>query len=336
VKKYIYIFLVCGLVISGSYLGWKIIKQKDGSKPLEKVSVQLDWLNSAEFAGMYAARDKGFYKAAGIDVEFKELPDGLDLEADVAGGKSEFGVATGTEVVYSIAHGDKIRTLAVFYQTTPEVFASLKSTKIKTVADFKGKTLGSTGGNKEAVVLYKALLARAGLKLSDVKMKDLDFSTDVPDDLLLHKADVVDAYRTDETFQMNKKGLVYDQLLPENYGISIYGDCLIASQKFIDGHRDLVKGFVQATIAGWQYALDHQEEALAIIAKYENNTYQNADLEKYILIHSSELVKPTLGTAIGNMNYTDWKQAINAIESAGLIKPGLDPAEVYSTEFLPL
>ena len=38
---------------------------------LTKVTLQLKWVTQSQFAGYYAAKAKGYYKAAGLDVNLK-------------------------------------------------------------------------------------------------------------------------------------------------------------------------------------------------------------------------------------------------------------------------
>src|SRR6185369_6750171 len=60
---------------------------------LEKVSVQLNWKHQFQFAGYYAAIEKGYFRDAGYEVELRELPDGSDPIAAVLKGEADYGVA---------------------------------------------------------------------------------------------------------------------------------------------------------------------------------------------------------------------------------------------------
>ena len=60
-----------------------------GSAQAEKVTLQLKWVTQAQFAGYYVAQEKGYYKAAGLDVVIK--PGGPDIapEQVIAGGGAD-------------------------------------------------------------------------------------------------------------------------------------------------------------------------------------------------------------------------------------------------------
>lgn len=302
----------------------------------EAVSLRLNWVPQAQFAGIYVAREKGFYRDVGLSVEIKGYEQDLDQTKEVADGTSDFGISTGSEVIVARAKGIQVKSVAAIYNTTPESFISLASSSIRSPADFKGKILGSKGGNKEGLAIYEALLRQAGLGHEDVTYQTLDYSQTVPEDLVNHRADVVDAYRTDETYQMEKAGLAYNIITPETYNIEVYGDTIITAQRNIDERPDVVKRFVAATLRGWEYAIAHEEETLRIIAPFAHEDYQDAHLEQNILKESIQLVKPTRGSVVGMMQFAKWNKAIKQLEAAGLIEEGVVNAkDVYSTTFIP-
>lgn len=90
------------------------------AEDLKKVSVQLLWKHQFEFAGFYMAKEKGFYKEAGIDVSFKEYEFGTNISKDVSEGKSDFGV-DGSSLILDKIQGLDVYLLTPFLQTSPFV-----------------------------------------------------------------------------------------------------------------------------------------------------------------------------------------------------------------------
>jgi ABC-type nitrate/sulfonate/bicarbonate transport system substrate-binding protein len=62
------------------------------ASPLEKVTLQLGWKYQFEFAGFIAAKEKGFYKEAGLDVELKEREADMDVVEAVLNGQADYGI----------------------------------------------------------------------------------------------------------------------------------------------------------------------------------------------------------------------------------------------------
>src|SRR5438132_8119811 len=65
---------------------------KQHSKKLTNVTLQLKWVTQAQFAGYYAALDKGYYKAAGLNVNIKIGGPSITPELVVKGKQADFGI----------------------------------------------------------------------------------------------------------------------------------------------------------------------------------------------------------------------------------------------------
>jgi NitT/TauT family transport system substrate-binding protein len=320
------------VVGAAAYMLLKSDKKESTETKLTKVSLRTGWLHQAQFAGFFVAKEKDFYKEAGLDVDIQEIEDGQDLNKEVADDNIDFATSTPLEVVAARDKGEKIKALAAIYQTSPYAFVSPKSANIKTPADLKGKTLGYVGDNPQAKVTYPALLASYNIDLSQATHKSVDF--DIVKNFQTNAADTADIYRTDQTYLLDKAGIEYNIMPPEEFGFGIYGDVIIASENTIKNRSDVADKFTKATLKGFQYALDHQSEALTITAKYENELYKDPDYEKHILASSVPLIKPTGGQPLGNMEFVPWNKAYQAIKSAGLLKNDFKVSDAYTTEFI--
>jgi len=109
----------------------------------KKISLQLLWKHQFEFAGFYIAKEKGFYKDVGIDVEIKEFDFGINIIDDVSKGKSTFGLSYPT-VILEKSNGADVVLLNAILQSSPHILVSLKSSNIETIKDFKNKKVTSS------------------------------------------------------------------------------------------------------------------------------------------------------------------------------------------------
>lgn len=302
------------------------------NKPLKKISVRLAWLNQAQFAGMYVAKEKGFYTKHGLDVNLKEYEFDNDQSKELSENKIDFSVASATEFLKGVSHGYKVKALAVIFQDSPYAFASLKSSNITSPADFKGKKLGREGGNDQAKITYPAVFQPYGIKDADVKYVDLQF--DEANDLTQKRADVIDLYRTDQPYIMKKQGVEINVLYPEKFGFKQYGDVIEASDSLINEHPETVKNFMTATLEGWEYAINNVPESVDITMKYDNTKYHDKEYETYILNGQVPLIRPTGGKHIGNMEFIQWRQTYDALLNAGVLDKEFDVSSIYTNEFL--
>jgi NitT/TauT family transport system substrate-binding protein len=128
----------------------------------ESVTLRLKWFHQAQFAGFYVAKEKDFYKSAGLNVDIQ--PGGPDFPAIqmVTGGNEQFGVTGADQILIARSKGVPVVALAVIFRRNPFVLFSLAKSGIKTPTDYVGKNIGvKIGGNEE--LIYRAVLAKAGV-----------------------------------------------------------------------------------------------------------------------------------------------------------------------------
>jgi ABC-type nitrate/sulfonate/bicarbonate transport system substrate-binding protein len=85
---------------------------------LDQVSLQLKWKHQFQFAGYYAARERGYYRDAGLDVEIREGGPDVDAMKAVEGGKADFGVCT-TSILLEKLEAPRLVVLGVTFSILP-------------------------------------------------------------------------------------------------------------------------------------------------------------------------------------------------------------------------
>ena len=218
----------------------------------QKASLRLKWLPQAQFAGFYVAAAKGYYKAEGIDLTIN--PGGPNLLAEnlVATGSDTFGLSGGTDSVFAARDkGLPIVCIGVAHQLTPFVFVTRKDGPVKTIQDFKGKTVTTwfTGAN----FVLSGMLAKAGITADDLKIQPQQVSVTPFVD---GSVDVITATYYNELYTIESR-MPKDSLktfVAEDYGITFPRDTLIVSEQTAKDKPALVKGFLRASIKGWKEA----------------------------------------------------------------------------------
>ena len=233
------------------------------AEPLEKMRLQLKWFSSFQFAGYYMALEKGYYEQSGLEVEIIERDPSKNNIIQVVDGEAEYGVADSAVLLYR-AQGKPIKILASIFQHSPLVFISRKDSGIFSPYEMKGKILSYQRGIDDAPLL--ATLKEANLNEADYQFAPLDFTNRA---FLRGEVDVMSAYLSDQPFTMKEKGVEINVINPLNYGVDFYGDNLITTQQELDHHPERAKAFLEASLKGWKYALDHKDETIkALTTKY--------------------------------------------------------------------
>ena len=81
-------------------------------KAATKVTLQLKWVTQAQFAGYYAALEKGYYKQQGLDVTIKVGGPSITPETVVAGKRAEFGLDWLPNLYATREKGSKLISIA--------------------------------------------------------------------------------------------------------------------------------------------------------------------------------------------------------------------------------
>ena len=280
---------------------------------LDKVTLQLKWKHQFQFAGYYAALEKGYYKDKGLDVTIKEAWPGIDHAEELESGRVDFVVHL-PDMLIERQKGKHIVVLAAIFQHSPVALFSSKKSGITTPQDLYGKrVMMSSSGNFG----IDAMLLKEGIKKSQF--------TEVPHkwdfvDLINGRVDVVSGYLTDAPFVLGQKDFEYNEILPKDYGIDFYGDCLFTTEKEINEHPQRVRNFLEASIKGWEYAMSHKEEITDLILR----KYSKRRSRKALLFEADAMSKlmPSELIEIGHMNPARWRHIADTFVKLGMLKPG--------------
>ncbi len=255
----------------------------------EKISIQLRWEHAFQFAGYYAAIEKGFYRDAGLEVTLKKIDYSKDYVEQVVSGESEYGISDSTLLAYHL-QGKPVILLSQFFQHSPLVFLSRRGSGIISPYEMVGRTV-AYNFNKKGDASLNALLMNS---LGDIrKVQTIPVTQTLHQDFIDGKIDVVSAYSTSQPYFFKEQGVKVNIINPQSYGIDYYGDNLFTSKKELAEHPERVEKMRLATIKGWQYALKHPDEIIQLIRKKYAPDLSNAYLQ-YEARATTQMILPEL------------------------------------------
>ena len=331
-KRNTIIAVVVLLVVSiALFAVWKNTQTRAKYRgPLQKVTLQLKWLHQAQFAGFYAAAQEGFYKDEGLDVTIQ--PIGQDLSEGnvinrVDSGEVQFAVVGGDKVISARSEGKQIKAVAVIFQQSPVVLATLQSSGIKNLRDLVGKKIAiEKGQNTETI--YRAMMNRAGVDTRKVKEVTVPLGL-AP--LAKGQADARMIYLINEALEYSKNGFLLNMIYPEDYDIQIYADTLVTSDKLINSNPDLVQRFVRASLKGWNWSIVNPIEAGQLSLKYNPQLFA---------VHEDNMMEAELPLvytgkiSIGGMDPAIWSKMVLTLLEEHLIKNKVRVEDIFTTQFL--
>ncbi len=286
------------------------------------------WLDQFEFAGFYAAKEKGFYEDVGLDVELKKFDPTLDLTKRVLNNESDFGLNS-SSLLIDKSNGKDVVLLGTIFQSSPLVLIGLKNSNIKTFSDIKNKKI-MIANNQENFAPLQSMLKSQGLRVEDLNFIAHSFNAD---DLINKKTDLMSAYITNELFILNEEGYETTIFNPKDYGFNFYEDILFTSKEFALKNPKLVKDFYNATMKGWKYAFENVDEVAKLI--YEKYNPQNKSL-KSLIFEANEMKKLVYDEngKMGTISHEKINLILNTYRVMGLINNPVDLNDLIYTKHL--
>jgi len=305
-----FIFVLFLIVLSSPYT----TPEQKSSPSDHQIVLQLKWKNQFQFAGYYAAKLKGYYRDAGLDVNIVPGNEKTNVVTEVVSGRAQFGVGV-PDVLLQGMQGSPLIIVASIFQHSPAIIVSKENKNIQIPSDLVGKRIGVVEKNAEAQI--KSILIKEGISLDSATFVQ---STGSIEELLTDKVDALEAYITSTPFVLKKRGINFSLIRPDTYGVDFYGDLLFTSKNELQNNYDEVAAFRNASIKGWEYALNHPEELIAAILKMQNlDTLvdkeflenESKEIEKLIVPHFVE---------IGHNNFGRWQAIADNFTQLGMHK----------------
>ena len=280
------------------------------AEEFDKVVLQLKWRHQFQFAGYYAAVEKGYYAEAGFDVSLRELRPEMDYVDEVLSGRADYGIGS-SYILLRRLQGDPLIALAAIFQHAPDVILTLKESGITTPQQIAGKRLLVSPSGQ---ALISAVLIQEGVDLNSVKF--VDHTKWRIDALQSGLTDAFGAYTTNELYFLERAGVELNVIQPRAYGIDFYADVLFTSRDMLKKFPERTARFVAASLKGWKYAMSHPEEIIDIIV---SDYHPGKSREQ--LVHEAEamskLILPNL-VEIGHMNRGRWKHMAEVYSDLGM------------------
>jgi NitT/TauT family transport system substrate-binding protein len=304
------------------------------SAALTKLVVGLGYIPSVQFAPFYLAEQKGYYKDAGLEIEFQSKPDD-NLIPLVGQGAIDVGIGDGTSVIPAVSQGIPIRYIATIYGKFPNVVFAKASSGIKAPADLKGKKIGTPGRYGSGWVMLQALLGSAGLKPTDVQIVEYpDYTQRAA--VAQGAVDAATGFSNNEPVQLEFDGdpatvLRIDAITP------LPGPGLIAGTKTIETKRDAIAGFTAATLKAMKEIKADPSAGLDAAITEVPELAKQKDLQKAILDATidSWTGERQAGYGLGAIDTAGWTKSIEYLQTLGMVKTPVTVDGLVQTDLLP-
>ncbi len=297
---------------------------------LTKVRIALDWFPWSNHAGLYIAKEKGYFADEGLDVTIYTPDDPSTVLVTVGAGQDEFGLSYENEVLYAAAQDIPVVSIAAIVQHPLNSVMALQSSGIARPRDLKGKKIGVPGVPTDEAFL-STMLKKDGLALGDVSIVNVGY--DLVPALISGKVDAIaGAYWVHESISAENQGFPVNVMRFEDWGIpDFYEIVLVTNKDMIAKKADVVQKFMNAAIRGYKEAVADPQKAI--------------DVEKQAVPELDEAIeRPGVkklaplwiegNNAFGTQTEKKWADFAAWLKANGLITKDIDAKSVFTNRFV--
>ncbi len=301
------------------------------AQELTKVTVALDWYPNVDHAGLFLAKERGYFADEGLNVELYTPADPSVVLQTVGAGKDTFGISYQTDLLLARAQGVPVVSTAALVQRPLMGLMSLREKGIARPRDLVGKTIGFPGIPSQEAFLA-TMLETDGAKLGDIELVNVGF--DLVPALISGRVDaVMGAFWTVEPLLAEQAGHPVNLMHVEDWGVPSYYELILAaSEKTMQSHPDVVEAFLRAMQRGYAAAIVEPAAALDALA------LASPEIDRAVETKGLALLTPAWTENVpvfGTQTKQRWDAYATWMKTRHLIPSDLDVDAAYQTALLP-
>lgn len=327
------LFLILFSILTlGLFSGCGETKESTPAKKdeIQKISIQIDGAAVPYYAPMYIAKEKGYFKEQGLDVDFYYAA-AAEIVKNVATGNVQFGFPNADSVILAKSQGIPVKVVNTTYQHGLGALIFQKSSGITEPKDLKDKKIGVTSFGSPNYIQLQVMLEKAGMSIDDVKVEIIGTGA-IVNALVSGQVDAI-MFSMLRTIELKNQGVDVGEIRSDEF-LPSHGNVLIVGDKYLTENKDLVNKFNIALNKGIQYIIDgNTKEAVEMsVEKYAPSFKGREEIVTAIL---DEVFIPYLwqseNTKKNGLGYSDaerWSNSIKVLKEYGVIEKEIDAKEL--------
>jgi len=299
----------------------------------DEVSFGTNWLAEAEHGGYYQAVADGTYEKYGLKVTIRQGGPQAANRALLTGGQIQFYMGGPTTAIDAVQQGIPTLTIASIFQKDPQVLLAHPDAGFKTFDDLAGASKYIL--SKDGFISYFLWMKARNPNFVDEKFEPYTFN---PAPFIADPMSIQQGYVTSEPLSIKQQtGWEPQEFLLADNGFAPYSTTIETMKPWYDGHKDVAKRFVEASIIGWYNYLYGDNSAANALIKTDNPEMTDEGLA-FGLAKMKEFGIVVSGDAedkgIGCMTDARWDEFYQQMVSIGLFPAGIDIKQAYTTELV--
>lgn len=272
------------------------------------------------------AQEKGFYKECGLEVTIlRGGPDHPALPA-LTSGEADFVTLFLANAIVERSRGVKLKNVAQIVQRSSLLIVTHEKDGIDSPEDLAGKKISVWPAFD---VQPRALFKKLGI---NVTILPQGYTLNL---FLRGGVDAASAMWYNEYHTLLNSGLEENDLkifFYDEFDLNVPEDGLYCLESTLDDDPERCYQFVRATLQGWEYAFERQEETLDVVMRYvtEANLPSSQVHQRWMLARMKDIIKPDgRSYTLGELSETDYETACHVLAAVGSIQVCPDFMEFY-------
>jgi NitT/TauT family transport system substrate-binding protein len=319
--------LACGPAFALMIVSTSVLAQ-------ERAVALMNFTIQGDHGPFFIAKDKGYFRAAGLDADIQRGFGSADTVKKVVAGVADIGFADPVPLIQAVAEGQQIKAIMGGYMQEPcALYSTAQDANIKLPKEMEGRSIGGPPGDI-CIILLQPVMERAGADFSKVKVQNMDAPTRIP---------LLAAGRIDAAGSFSEKEVLFEKAIkaagktmvtwPYSKYIDKYSVMTIVGPKML-AKPETLKNFTLALLKGYEDAIRDSESAAATILR------AHPEFDRDYIVASAKTIDrvvwdaTTRSKGLGMLDASKMAATIDLTAKYWTIPRKPAPTEIYSNEFI--
>lgn len=320
-------FLVCSIAFAWLLFSTAVFAQ-------EKIVVLMNFTIQGDHGPFFVARDKRYFKEAGLDVDIQRGFGSADTVKKLVAGAADIGFADPVPLIQAVAEGQQVKAIMGGYMQEPcALYSAAQDANIRSPKEMEGRSVGGPAGDI-CIILLAPVMERAGADFSKVKVQNMDAPTRIP---------LLAAGRIDAAGSFSEKEVLFDKAIkaagktmvtwPYSGHIEKYSVMTIAGGKLL-AKPDVLRKFTLALLRGYEDAIGDPAAAAATIMKLHPEFDRDYIVASANTIDRAVWDATTKSKGLGVLDATKMAATIDLAARYWTLPRKPAPSEIYTNDYI--
>jgi NitT/TauT family transport system substrate-binding protein len=307
-----------------------------GAAAQTPIKFTLDWVFQGPTSPFLVAREKGYYKAEGLDVTMDPGQGSAGAVQRVATGAYQIGFAdVNSTIEYNAKNpGKEVMCVFMAYDHAPFGVYALKKSGIKAPKDLEGKKLGAPVFDA-SFRLFPAFAKINGI----TKWEHINLTPQLREQSLVQgTVDFISGHYFSSILDLEARGVKFDDIVAMryvDYGMDVYANGIVVSPELASNEK-AVKGFIAATLKGWKDVIADPKLGIAAAKKRDPLIDEALEMRRLKMSLEQNVLTPWVkANGMGDVDPARFARSVKLVSEAFALPQAPAPDKVFTDKYLP-